>query len=186
MFNIHPNRRGLVTLTFISTLFLISLIGCAENYNVPRYNETNNKYYLSGDLNLHTYESIIQIVEKNKDKKITLVVDSLGGYVSGIEDAMDAIHAHGEVSWIVRSRCYSACALLGIAASRIDGTLYFHSINAGYGNTSYMSLTRNDHIIKKLISYGYNKNFAEKLMSSINIQTKLEFHDGRLLNSSND
>ena len=160
--------------------FLITLLGCAENYSVVKYNETNDKYYLSGDLNLHSYVSITQTLNQNKNKKITFIVDSLGGYVSGIEDAMDAIHAHGQVNWIVSNRCYSACALLGIAASHIDGTLYFHSINADYGNTSYVSLARNERIIKKIISYGYDQSMANKLLSSINIQTKLQFKNGIL------
>ena len=168
----------------LSIFFVIGLVSCAENYSVVKYNETNDKYYLSGDLNLHSYESITQVLNRNKNKKITFVVDSLGGYVSGIEDAMNAIHNHAQVNWIVRSRCYSACALLGIAASRIDGTLYFHSINADYGKTSYMSLARNERIIKKIISYGYNQQMANRMLSSINIQTKLQFRDGTLLNSN--
>jgi hypothetical protein len=44
-----------------------------------------------------------------------------------------------------------------------------------------MLLARNDRIIKKLVSYGYDKLMAERLMSSINIKTKLEFRDGKLL-----
>ena len=161
-------------------LFLFVVAGCADNQSAVKYNQTNDRHYLSGDLNAHSYESIIQVLNQNQNKKVTFVVDSLGGYVSGIEDAMDAIHAHGQVNWIVRNRCYSACALLGISASHIDGTLYFHSVNAEYGKTTYASLGRNERIIKRIVSYGYSQSMANKLLSSINIQTKLEFNDGVL------
>jgi len=164
--------------------FLVGLISCAENNSAVKYNEANDKYYLSGDLNLHSYESIVNVLNQNQGKKITFIVNSLGGYVSGIEDAMDAIHRHGQVSWIVQRNCYSACALLGISASHIDGTLYFHSINADYGNTSYASLVRNERITNKIISFGYNQSMAKKLLSSINIQIKLEFIDGVLQNQN--
>lgn len=110
------------------------------------------------------------------------MVDSNGGRINGLEKAMDAIRSHGKVNWVVpeKNGCYSACALLGIAASKIDGTLYFHSPSSAYKNKDYMLAGRNQEIINRIVSYGYEQYMVERLLYSVNIFTKLKFIDGVL------
>ena len=171
---------------FILYVLLFSaLLGCAENNSKKgqaRYNQANNTYYFYGDTDSNSYESIIRALDQNKDKDVKFVVDSNGGRINGLEKAMDAIRSHGRVYWVVpeHNGCYSACALLGIAAAKIDGTLYFHSPSSAYKNEDYMLAGRNQEIINRLVSYGYDQSMVERLLNSVNIFTKLKFNDGVL------
>ena len=168
---------------YISLLY--SLYGCAENTSktgLAIHNQANNTYYFYGDIDSKSYESIIQILDQNKNKEVRFVVNSNGGRINGLEKAMDAIRSHGKVHWLVpeKNGCYSACALLGIAAWKIDGILYFHSPSSAYKNKDYMLAGRNEEIINRLVSYGYEQYMVERLLYSVNIFTKLRFIDGVL------
>ena len=165
-----------------SILGLIALTGCADTGAVMKRQSSDNTYYLHGDVDANSYKSIIDVLSKNQRKPVTFVVDSNGGWITGIENAMDAMRAHGQVHWIVPENggCYSACALLGISAAKIDGTLNFHSPSSSYKNSDYMLTGRNEQIIQKIVSYGYNRLLVERLLNSVNIYSKLKFKDGVL------
>ncbi len=161
------------------------LAGCAADHGkngLARYSAKNDTYYFYGDIDINSYQSIIEVLNQNKNKQVKFVVDSNGGWIDGLEHAMDAIRSHGNVYWVIPegNGCYSACALLGISAAKIDGTLYFHSPSSAYKNKDFMLAGRNDEIIKKIVSYGYDQYMVERLLNSVNIYTKLKFSDGVL------
>lgn len=169
----------------IYVLLLSQLAGCAadnEKNGLAKYNQKNDTYYFYGDIDSNSYKSIIEVLNQNKDREVKFVVDSNGGWIDGLEPAMDAIRVHGKVFWVVpeQNGCYSACALLGISAAKIDGTLQFHSPSSAYKNKDFMLAGRNDEIIKKIVSYGYNQFMVERLLNSVNIYTKLKFNNGVL------
>ena len=175
---VNPEMRILFYLALFS-----SLLGCAENTSkggLARYNQSKDIYYFYGDIDSNSYQSIIEVLNQNPNKEVKFVVDSNGGRINGLERAMDAIRSHGKVHWVVpeNNGCYSACALLGISASKIDGTLYFHSPSSAYKNADYMLAGRNEVIIKRIVSYGYDQYMVERLLYSVNIYTKLKFKDG--------
>ena len=164
-------------------LLISSMLGCAENTSkvgLARYNQAKDTYYFYGDIDSNSYQSIIEVLNQNKDKQVKFVVDSNGGRINGLERAMDAIRSHGKVYWVVPedNGCYSACALLGISAAKIDGTLQFHSPSSAYKNADYMLAGRNEEIINRVTSYGYDRYMVERLLHSVNIYTKLKFKDG--------
>jgi|GEM_PF-2682957 len=167
--------------------FLFVLVGCAQPSKVLRYDEASQFYYLNGDLDSNSYEEIASLLAQNKGKKVTIIARSNGGRLVGLEAAMDAIHAHGQVHWKVPNNayCYSACAVLGLSSSKIDGTLNFHSIFSSYKSTTFQLRGRNDSVISRLISYGYDKNLVEQLFQSVNIYKKLQFKDGVLQSQDN-
>ncbi len=138
-------------------------------------------YYLSGEISSNTYRSLIEVLNKNKGSTIYVLANSNGGWIAGIDEAMDAIRQHGQVNWEVSEHniCYSACALLGIAAKRINGTLQFHSLSASYKDSRYIMAGKNEELVEKIISYGYERELAEKLLNSVNIFTKVTFKDGK-------
>ena len=162
-------------------IFLFTL-GCAQTAKVLRYDASHDMYYLNGDLDSNSYQEIADLLESNKNRPVTIVAKSNGGRLVGLEGAMDAIRAHGQVHWIVPtySHCYSACAVLGLSASKIDGTLYFHSIFSSYKKTTFQLMGRNESVMNRLISYGYDKAMVEGLFRSVNIYKKLQFEDGVL------
>lgn len=171
--------------TILCALLLAQLTGCAADHGkngLAKYSQKNDTYYFYGDIDSNSYQSIIDVLNQNKNKQVKFVVDSNGGWIDGLEPAMDAIRSHGNVYWVVpqNNGCYSACALLGISAAKIDGTLYFHSPSSAYKNKDFMLAGRNDEIIKKIVSYGYDQYMVERLLNSVNIYTKLKFNDGVL------
>jgi len=161
---------------------LLSLIACAQTAKVLRYDPYNDVYYLNGDLDSNSYQEIADLLVNHKNKPVTIIARSNGGRLVGLEGAMDAIRAHGQVHWIVpaSSHCYSACAVLGLSASKIDGTLYFHSIFSSYKKTTFQLMGRNESVMSRLISYGYDKAMIEGLFRSVNIYKKLQFKEGVL------
>lgn len=166
-------------------LLAAKLAGCAADNGkngLVKYNHENDTHYFYGDIDSNSYKSIIDVINQNKNKQVKFVVDSNGGWIDGLEPAMNAIRSHGNVYWVVpeNNGCYSACALLGISAAKIDGTLYFHSPSSAYKNKDFMLAGRNDEIIKKIVSYGYDQYMVERLLNSVNIYTKLKFNDGVL------
>jgi len=154
--------------------------GCTQNGTLVRHNTANNTYQLRGEFDVNTYESIIEVLTKNQGRPVKFEVNSNGGWIAGLDRAMDAIRAHGKVDWEVRGDdiCYSACALLGIAASKINGTLQFHSLSASYKESRYMLAGKNDEIAKKIISYGYDEQMVERMLNSVNIFLTLTFKEG--------
>ena len=162
-------------------LFLFT-VGCAQTAKVFRYDAYNDVYYLNGDLDSNSYQEIADLLVNHKNKPVTIIAKSNGGRLVGLEGAMDAIRAHGQVHWIVpaSSYCYSACAVLGLSASKIDGTLYFHSIFSSYKKTTFQLMGRNESVMSRLISYGYDKAMIEGLFRSVNIYKKLQFKEGVL------
>lgn len=163
-------------------IFLFTLVSCAQPSKVLRYDETNQVYHLNGDLDSNSYQEIADLLGQNKGKKITIIARSNGGRLVGLEGAMDAIHAHGQVYWNVpgNSHCYSACAVLGLSAAKIDGALHFHSIFSSYKSTTFQLRGRNHSVISRLISYGYDQDLVESLFQSVNIYKKLQFKNGVL------
>ena len=164
-------------------LFIVLVItACAQSSKVLRYDGFHDVYYLNGDLDSNSYQDIADLLAQNKNRPMTIVARSNGGKLVGLEGAMDAIRAHGQVHWIVPSysHCYSACAVLGLSSSKIDGTLYFHSIFSSYKNTTFQLMGRNESVMNRLISYGYDKGMIEQLFRSVNIYKKLQFKDGVL------
>ncbi|MEO0048356.1 MAG: hypothetical protein RLZZ410_1315 [Pseudomonadota bacterium] len=142
----------------------------------------NNVYYLNGDMDSNSYQEISDLLSHHQGQSVTIVARSNGGKLVGLEGAMDAIRAHGRVQWVVPSysHCYSACAVLGLSSSKIDGALYFHSIYSSYKNTTFQLMGRNESVMKRLISYGYDTKMVEGLFGSVNIYKKLQFNDGVL------
>lgn len=173
-----------VILTFI---FLL-ITGCAQAPKVLRYDASHHLYYLNGDLDSNSYQEIAELLANNQYTPVTIVARSNGGKLVGLEGAMDAIRSHGHVYWVVPSysHCYSACAVLGLSASKIDGTLYFHSIFSSYKNTTFQLMGRNESVMNRLISYGYDKNMIEQLFKSVNIYKKLRFKEGVLQQEDGD
>ncbi len=169
-----------IYLFIIFTLLLSA--ACASNDGLLRRQAANNTYFLSGEMSGNTYRSLIEALDTSKGQPIHIVANSNGGWITGIDQAMDAIRSHGQVYWEVprQSVCYSACALLGIAAQKINGTLQFHSPSASYNSNRYMMAGKNEELIEKIISYGYERETTEKLLKSVNIFSKLVFVDGVL------
>jgi len=163
------------------------MVGCAQSPKVLRYDTVSQVYRLNGDLDSNSYQEIANVLAQNKNNPVTIVAKSNGGRLAGLEGAMDAIRAHGKVYWIVPSysHCYSACAVLGLSASKIDGALYFHSIFSSYKNTTFQLMGRNESVMNRLISYGYDKNMIEQLFKSVNIYKKLQFKEGVLQSEDN-
>lgn len=163
------------------TIFLV-IGACAQSGKALRYDASHNVYYLNGDMDSNSYQEISDLLAANKNRSVTIVARSNGGRLVGLEGAMDAIRAHGKVHWIVPdySHCYSACAVLGLSSSKIDGTLYFHSIFSSYKNTTFQLMGRNESVMNRLISYGYDKTMIEGLFRSVNIYQKLQFKEGVL------
>jgi hypothetical protein len=163
-------------------LFSLILQACATPSPSFIFNHSDHIYYLNGDLQSSSYLDLIKILNENSGKPVTVIANSNGGKVMRIEDAMDAMRAHGQVYWKVKrgGRCYSACALLGLSATKIDGTLHFHSVFSSFKDTTYKFSARNISIRSRLISYGYDESFVNRLFDSIYIYTKLRFVDGKL------
>lgn len=163
------------------SLFLLFLIAACASIQ-PSFEYKEGDYYLDGDLTSESYRQLIELLAQNQGVPITIHARSNGGKVAGIENAMDAIHQHGQVYWKVarHSKCYSACALLGLSSSKIDGTLYFHSVYSSYKDVTYKLMAKNNGIRTRLISYGYDEALVSQLFSSINIYTKLKFNEGFL------
>lgn len=163
------------------------MAGCAQSSKVLRYDTVSQVYYLNGDLDSNSYQEIAEVLARNQNNPVTIVARSNGGKLVGLEGAMDAIRTHGKVYWIVPnySHCYSACAVLGLTAAKIDGVLYFHSIFSSYKNTTFQLMGRNESVMNRLISYGYDKNMIEQLFKSVNIYKKLQFKDGVLQSEDN-
>lgn len=161
---------------------MLVLAACAQAPKVLHYDATRQVYHLDGDMDANSYQEIVDLLNHNLGREVTIVARSNGGRLVGLEGAMDAIRAHGQVHWIVpsSSHCYSACAVLGLSSARVDGALYFHSIFSSYKSTTYQLLGRNESIMNRLISYGYDKNMIEQLFKSVNIYKKLEFKNGVL------
>jgi hypothetical protein len=168
--------------TICITLMMLALVGCAQTAKTLRYDHLSDVYYLNGDMDSNSYQEIADMLLHHQDKPVTIVARSNGGKLVGLEGAMDAIRAHGRVHWIVPSysHCYSACAVLGLSSSKIDGALYFHSIYSSYKNTTFQLMGRNESVMKRLISYGYDAKMVEGLFGSVNIYKKLQFNDGVL------
>lgn len=166
------------------TAILTLLNGCVSGQGTL-IQESAQAYKLSGQMSDASYRALIVVLEKNKDEPIEIIANSNGGWITGIDEAMDAIRKHGRVFWRVPQGgiCQSACALLGIAANKIDGTLAFHSISATYNNNRYMMAGKDEELIEKIISYGYKQDTAERLLKSVNIFVKLNFKDGVMLSS---
>lgn len=166
-----------------SYLIFLCLISCAGGgyYATPKY-LYDNYYSLTGRMDEKSYDAIIELIKNKPTQSIKILANSRGGYVAGILDAMDAIHKHGRVSWDVSagSVCQSACAVLALSASKINGELDFHSVYGQYNKDKYMMLGNNDEIKNKLISFGYSQDLISKLFGSINIYKTLKFQDGVL------
>lgn len=159
---------------------MVATTGCVQNSTLVRHDPTSNTYLLYGEIDSNTYESIIEVLNKNQGHPVKFEVNSNGGWIAGLDRAMDTIRAHGQVHWEVPNHnvCFSACALLGIAASRINGKLQFHSLSATYRGSRYMLAGKNEEITKKIVSYGYDQKTAERMLNSVNIFSALTFKDG--------
>jgi hypothetical protein len=168
-------------------IFLV-IAACVQTTKVLRYDASSDVYHLNGDMDSNSYQEITDLLAANKNRSVTIIAKSNGGRLVGLEGAMDAIRAHGKVHWIVpaQSYCYSACAVLGLSASKIDGALYFHSIFSSYKKTTFQLMGRNESVMSRLISYGYDKAMIEGLFRSVNIYKKLQFNDGVLQPEDNN
>jgi hypothetical protein len=164
------------------TLLVLALVACATTPKTMSYDRNSHVYYLNGDMDSNSYQEIADVLSHHQGQPVTIVARSNGGKLVGLEGAMDAIRGHGGVHWVVPtySHCYSACAVLGLSSSKIDGTLYFHSIFSSYKNTTFQLMGRNESVMKRLISYGYDAKMVEGLFGSVNIYKKLQFNDGVL------
>jgi len=167
-------------------LLLFLIPGCSSTAGHVKTSNEPNFYYISGEINANTFDSIIKILKANHNKQITFVANSSGGWITGINDAMDSIREHGDVNWLVPrgSICNSACALLAISSNRIDGELGFHSLFATYKGHRYMMYGDNAKLVDKMISYGYPRELVEKLLNSVNIFYRLSFKEGKLIGES--
>lgn len=166
---------------YLSLVILISCAGSNQYYAIPKH-LNDNSYDLRGRIDEKTYIAIVENLKIHPKQRIKYIVNSSGGYVAGIIDAMDAIHQHGQVEWEVPpdNVCQSACALLALSASKINGSLDFHSVYGRYKEDKYIMLGNNQEIKNKLISFGYPENLLISLFDSINIYKKLEFKNGIL------
>lgn len=166
----------------LMTLMMLCVAGCAPATKTLKFDQARNVYYLNGDMDSNSYQEIEETLSRHAHEPVTIMARSNGGKLAGLEGAMDAIRAHGRVHWVVPhyAYCYSACAVLGLSSAKIDGTLYFHSIFSSYKSTTFQLMGRNESVIKRLTSYGYDKNMVEHLFDSVNIYKKLQFNDGVL------
>ncbi len=169
---------------FYISLLLLALISCAgsnQYYATPKL-IYENSYELRGRIDEKTYIAIVENLKTHPKQHVKYLVNSSGGYVAGILEAMDAIHQHGQVEWEVLpgNICQSACALLAMSSKKINGNLDFHSVYSRYREDKYMMLGNNEEIKNKLMSFGYPENLIFSLFDSINIYKKLEFKNGVL------
>ena len=174
---------------FVMMLFCnISYAGCNEYYNVDDdysfyimeldiVNDVKH-FSLNGIYDNSTCYKISQVIKVYSNYDIVIHADSRGGRADELLQIMDIIHTHGRVTWIVDdgAECMSSCAITGIAANKIDGTLQFHGITIKNTNIPVKHLS--NKINKKIKEYGFEGPKIEKLLDTIYILTPLTFKNG--------
>lgn len=172
---------------FFLIIILVGLLyGCASPKKIAglQPHSTDGSFIFSGSINNDTYDAIIATLNQFPNQEIIITVNSNGGYIDGILEAMDAIRDHGQVTWTVPNynQCLSACAVLGMAAHNINGILGFHSTYTKYRSQSFKLLGNNEEIKSRLVSYGYDSSLVNQMFQSVNIFRSIEFKNGKIIN----
>lgn len=125
--------------------------------NGPIIQDNNANVLLSGTFDDTSYDKLNKLLNQYKNYNIIIYANSNGGIFrnyNNIVDIMDLIHKHN-VKWVVgeKARCYSMCAFAGVASKKVSGVLHFHGVTID--NVLY----KDENILNRLMSYGYNINF---------------------------
>jgi hypothetical protein len=125
------------------------------NGPIIQYNNAN--VLLSGTFDDTSYDKLNKLLNQYKNYNIIIYANSNGGIFrnhNNIVQIMDLIHNHN-ITWIVsgKARCYSMCAFAGVASKKVSGVLHFHGVTID--NVLY----KDENILSRLKSYGYNINF---------------------------
>lgn len=116
---------------------------------------------IDGNFDKDSYDKIKTALDSTQNKPTIIYAESFGGYADDIIKTADAIHNHGNVTWIVKegSFCMSACAMVALGAKKIDGILHFHAIT--YSDTNQVNINMTNYVIAMLKSYKKDINLVK-------------------------
>jgi len=116
---------------------------------------------IDGNFDKDSYEKIKIALNSTQNKPTIIYAESFGGYANDIVKTADAIHNHGNVTWIVKegSFCMSACAMVALGAKKIDGILHFHAIT--YTDTNQVNIQMTNQVVSMLKSYKKDINLVK-------------------------
>ena len=120
---------------------------------------------IDGTFDKDSYDKIKTALDSTQNKPTIIYAESFGGYANDIVKTADAIHNHGNVTWIVKegSFCMSACAMVALGAKNIDGILHFHAIT--YSDTNNVNVNMTNSVVAMLKSYKKDINLVKATSS---------------------
>lgn len=145
---------------------LLFLTACAATVPVVQ-KVSDNEYRITGKLDRAEYDEIIDIVHAHPGQVIRFYVDSAGGTSADLFEAMEAVHAHGQVHWYSLKHCDSACAVMALSTRHAHGEFRLHSFYKHHHHRVEPAPDFNEKILDKLGSYGYDKNRLNHMFHSV-------------------
>ena len=147
-------------------VLLLMLAGCQATVpSIERIQDT--EYRITGKLDKAEYDEIIDIVQHHPGQVLRFYVDSNGGTSADLFEAMEAVHAHGQVHWYSLKHCDSACAVMALSTRHAHGEFRLHSFYKHHRHHIEPAPDFNEKILDRLGAYGYDKNRLNHMFHSV-------------------
>jgi len=159
------------------------LIGCTDNIKPmsPAVQKIGDgEYRVIGKLHKEEYDTIISIVDSNKDKRLSFFVTSLGGTSDDLILSMDTVYNHGNVHWYSVDNCDSACAVMALSTKHAHGRFRLHSFFSRHHHTLHEAPQYNKIILDKLESYGYHRDELSYMFNTVNDLWLITVNDDKI------
>lgn len=146
-------------------LIILSLFFCLPAYALDFKKIADDQYEMIGYFDEYSYINIREFLKSKKNKSITIIPFSHGGYANHVFDIMREIRNHGQVTFVVdsskHSYCHSMCAFSASAAKARYGKFGFHPLAPTSTIDKLVVKDINNTLQEYLIYYGMNKNLAQ-------------------------